>query len=320
MAPFDIAPSSCCVDVRGQPVELAVAQALDLARLAETAGFALAFDGLGDIALPPAAAVSGAADAAHLNAIAALYLASELENTELVNAAQALCGVAMAGGLAADLGDAANDLATFWHGRNQRASAAERHAFYVHLFGDDAQAGRADAVQADAGERFEMAFIDLCEALCRLDPALPPDGAADPAPAAQVSLAARQVLDILMERGAGISAFMAGDILSTVQAAIRLLQHPSVQRAFGVRALWDVVRVLAQRYLRTRPVIEPRVERAKAGFAVLTWLASTGSQGLYAGDASTPVVAPGDPVRANATTWLQSSLDLSEKLGSAAGG
>ncbi|PCE24790.1 hypothetical protein [Burkholderia ubonensis] len=314
MAPFDIAPSSCCIDVRGQPVELAVAQALDLARLAETAGVALAFDVLGDIALPPVAADT--ANAAHLNAIAALYLASELENTDLVNAAEALCGVAMAGGLAADLGDAANDVAAFWHGRNQRASAAERHAFYVHLFGDDAQAGRGAAVSASAGERFEMAFIDLCEALYRLDAAQLPGGAFDPAQVAQVALAARQVLDILIERGAGISAFMAGDILSTVQAAIRLLQHASVQRAFGARALWDVVRTLAQRYLRTQPVIEPRVERAKAGFAVLTWLASVGP---HVADGSAPAVATGDPVRVNAATWLQSSLDLSEKLGSAAG-
>lgn len=89
-----------------------------------------------------------------------------------------------------------------------------------------------------------------------------------------------------------------------------------MQRAFGTHDLWDAVRSLARRYLRTQPVIESRVERAKAGFAVLTWLASVAAP--LAGGA-TPVLAPGDPVHVNAMTWLQSSLDLSEKLGGAAG-
>jgi hypothetical protein len=315
MAPFDIAPSAFRVDVRDQALELAVAQALHLARDAEAAGFSIAFDALGNIELPPDP--SAASDQAHLNSIASLYLASELENTELVTAAEALCGVAMGGGLSIDLGDAVNDIAAFWHTRNERTNSSERRAFYVHLFGGDAQAGQHTGPGGAASQGFEMDFIDLCEALYRVDQGAMPGGALDPAQRAHVAVAARQVVSELVERSGGISAFIANDILSTVQSAIKLLKHPTLMHAFGGRTLWDVVRAVAHRYLRTEPIIEARVDRAKSGFAVLSWLASVVPQ---LQDSSAPLVMLGDPVLANAATWLQSSLDLSEKLNAAPGG
>jgi hypothetical protein len=314
MAPFDIAPSTYRVDVRDQSLELAVAQALSQARGAEASGFSIAFDVLGNIELPPDP--SAASDQAHLNSIASLYLASELENTELVTAAETLCGVAMGGGLSINLGDAVNDIAIFWHARNERTNASERRAFYVHMFGGDAQAGHQTGPAGAASQGFEMDFIDLCEALYRVDQGAMLGGALDEAAVARVTLAGRQVVSVLVESSGGISAFIANDILSTVQSAIKLLKHPALMRAFGGHTLWDVVRAVAHRYLRTEPIIEARVDRAKSGFAVLSWLASVAPK---LQDSAVPPVTLGDPVLANAATWLQSSLDLSEKLSATPG-
>jgi hypothetical protein len=285
-------------------------QAFALLRRAEAC--AVALEDFGDLELPPVVAGS-AADQGTVRAVAALYLAAELESAMLVPAVELLAGLAMSGGLAvADLGDAAESIADFWRGRHERFTAAERGAFFGRLFGGPlaaVAAGRADS--GNANDEFEACLIDLCEALYKLDEQA--ITAMDASPAAHVRLhgALTRLLDNVLRNTNGLSAYVARDCLTATQAALALLRHPRVQTAFAARSPWDVVRVVAQRYLHATPAIAPHVGRGKAGLILLSWAADAIPL-LQRSDQ--PLIGLDHPVIGAAVEWLETSLTLSESV------
>src|SRR4051812_8595830 len=92
----------------------------------------VALDQLGDIDIPEP--VSAHIDEAQLRALATLYLAADLEAAGLIQSVEALAGLASTG-LSIDLGGAEPMLADWWRRRHERATAAERSAFFSRLFG-----------------------------------------------------------------------------------------------------------------------------------------------------------------------------------------
>src|SRR4051812_13407666 len=145
-------------------------------------------------------------DVAHLVTLGPLYLASELETAHVVDAAEALAGVAMTGGLNVDLGAAADALATYWHRRHERFAPTERHALFGRLF-DAPLSGPPLATHGPGGlAPFDAVLAGLVQAL--LEPS---------AQATQrVSIAGRQAIavlvDELLRRSGGVPAQLARDL------------------------------------------------------------------------------------------------------------
>ena len=124
----------------------------------------------------------------------------------------------------------------------------------------------------------------------------------DPAEEQRLVYAAR------LQMASGMTAFAAEEILLTIQNAVQILQQPMIQRAFGARSLWPLVRTVAQRYLNIRPDTASYVTRGKSGLIILSWLAD-----------SLPLLSEGGqlltlehPVIGSAVEWLHASLTVRE--------
>jgi hypothetical protein len=288
-----------------------VAAAQSLLQRAEDAGIALALDQLGDITLPPATAGS-ATDQAYMRAIASLYFAAELEAAMLLPAAEALIGLAMSGGVTANLRGATVDrIATLWRERHQRTSPEERRAVFAHLFGASlANASGIEITQAGPpNEEFESLLLDLCEALYKLDEEAVDLTYGSPDHQIRVRTAAERLTESLLRHTSGAAQFLADDILSTVRQVLSLFQLHELQAAYGARDLWDLVGEITKRYLRASPDIHTHLSRGKSGMLVLSWLAEILPRLT---EEAPNLVALADPVIAAATEWMQGSLSLSE--------
>jgi hypothetical protein len=293
-------------------IDLALAAAEHLLGRAEALGVALA-----DIDLPPT--IGGTAeDQAHLRGIATVYLAAELESALLVPAAELLASLAVSGGLpgaTGDFGRAANAvLAGFWHDRHRRMTAAERGALFARLFGTEGTVAPAD--QRGINTAFDELFIDLCEALFKLDEAPAADQHGGVAQQARLRSAAGRLADNLLHRTGSMTIFAARDLLTAVQAALVLFKQHAVQQVFGTHSLWAAVEEVGRRYLHEPAEAEAHVTRAKDGTTILAWLADALP---LLNDVSQPLTTLDSPAIAAATEWLQTSLGLSERASPAAG-
>ena len=247
-------------------------------------------------------------DAAQLRAIAALYLASELERAGVLPAVEDLMRLVRSGALPVDLGSAAPLLERFWLSRNERATRAERETFLASLFGD--------GLARRGGAAFESLFVDLCEALYKLDEHASNSNWGGVAQQARVRTAAARLLDAVGRGTNGMTVFFATEVLDTLKAALQVLTHEDVRHALGVRDAEDVATVVAQRVRRPVPGSWPlHLQRGRAGMTILAWLADAAA---LLGD-SRPLLAVDHPVIAAAVEWLELSLQLTESPEEAGG-
>jgi hypothetical protein len=276
---------------------------------AETFAIQFAQSNLGAIDLPPV--VGTAADRTHIQTIAPLYLAAELEAARLVPAVETLAGVFASGGLTVDLGPATQLLTKFWQGRHQRFAAAERQAFFARLFG--AGPGPTLAVAGSPTEpggtntTFESLMIDLAEVLYQFNPSPFPNLYVDEAP---LRVVARQLAANLLPRSGGIATFAARDLLGILRDALAILKQPLVQRAVRAHGVWEAVRAITSQFSHQDVGITQHVERGKSGMLILTWLAEVLPQLDNPGQRV--FLSGHTAVRAAAGSWLQASLALHE--------
>jgi hypothetical protein len=290
-------------------LDVVLAEAKALLDRAEATAVALADVGGIDLPAEPGGI---AADQAHLRSIATLYLAEELEAALLIPAAELLASLAVSGGLpgaTGDLGRAADTvLSEFWHARHQRMTAAERRALFAGLFGSEGPTAAADP--QGVNDDFENLFIDLCEALFKLDDEASDSSYGGVAQQTRLRTAAGRLADNLLRHTGSMSLFAAHDLLATVQRALALFKQHPLQQVFGVQSVWAAVNEVSRRYLHTAAEVEAHLTRGKDGCTVLAWLADVLPQ---LGSGSGPLAALGNPVIAAATEWLQTSLGLSER-------
>jgi hypothetical protein len=269
-------------------------------------GLAFALDQLGDIDIPEP--VAARIDKAQLRALAALYLAADLEPAGIIPSVEALAGFASTGAMSIDLGGAEPLLVDWWRRRHDRVSAAERHAFFSRLFGT---ASGPVAADADRNLQFEDRMLELCEALYKLDEIPTGDPYGGSMQQARVRKAARTLMQNLSEAGGGIMAFMAGEIIAALKQAFAIIVHPDLRGAFAARDVWGVVAGIARiaRVAFNPPA--PHVRRGKAGMTVIAWLAEVSDQ---LGGPDGGLVAIGHPVVGSAIDWIEATLDIGEAI------
>jgi hypothetical protein len=265
--------------------------------------FALTLEDLEAINLPPTLPVD--IDQAQLRAIAALYLASELENAGVIPAAEAVAGLAMTGSLNVNLGDAATLIQAFWKERNSRTSDSERMGFFSALFGTSG--GPNDSARG-RNANFEDLLIDLCEALYKLDEQASNISWGSVTQQARVRSASQSILHNLLRASGGITVFMGREILGLIRETLAILGHPAVKIAFRAQSIWHVIDEIDRRMRRPLREHNLFVRRGQAGMTILAWLADAAPLLLT----NKPLVGLDHPVIPAALEWLEASLNLGQ--------
>jgi len=281
-----------------------VEQGSQHAAAAYASAFAMAFDELAIVELPPGSESS--VDRAQMRALGALYLAADLEPAGIFTAAEGLAALAATGGLRTDLGPVAAMVHQFWRKRNERTTEEDRLEFFGRLFGS--AYGGFSAYGANDG--FEPLTLDLCEALYQLGDGLHRSPHGGISQQTRIRAAARNLLGNLVSAGGGATPFMAREIMSGLQAAIDILKHPHLQGVFGARDIWGVVNAV-NRLAGRSSMGDPQVfmRRGRAGMTLIVWLADA-AEALRTYGA--PLVVVDHPVIPAAVDWMQASLTISE--------
>jgi hypothetical protein len=250
-----------------QVLELALAQSLEAANRALGSHehvVALALSRLGSIDLPASASPDGTT----LQPLAPLYLVHELDQAGLLRAAEQVAGLFAGGAVTQDLGPVAARIAEFWQGRQQRLSEAERGQMLEQAF---------------ETRYFYPLMQQLCSALVAISDNA---GVADLREEVGLEQAAVALSEFLAQRATGMVTFAARDLLNAVTAALAFLRERTLQTAFGVRDLWALVGLAAGAGSGTSLQIRSRVDLARAGSTILTWLAD--SNGNFRPDTLAP--------------------------------
>jgi hypothetical protein len=231
-------------------------------------------------------ALTGSAiEPAQLRVVATLFWAKEVDDAGLIDFVDALAEGTVTGRLLLPLESGASRLAEYWRGRNQRFTRTERRALYARVFGDPR--GPGDDASALAQLMTILAGIGTT-----LD-----NG---PRVLAQLGVVALEVAEQLTERSSGITAWAARDIIEQIRTSLGLLEDRDIAGALGgLGNAWTLIRLQSPMVLGQPVDPSPHLERARAGLAILTWLAeSSGSL-----SAESVKVNPNDPVVHAAATW-----------------
>ncbi len=248
---------------------------------------AKALEGLGDIDLPDTAPTGE--DAHNLEAIAPLYLASELEQAGVLRTAELIAGLFASGAVTQPLGPTAQLIAAFWQQRRQRLSEQERQQLFAQVF---EPAGFYPLMQA------------LCEALAnQLDN---PPRASDVHARTALHEAADALGGWLAPHAAGMAQFAASDIVNALSQATHFLRDRLLQTAFGAHDLWGLVATVGSAQGHGADEARQRVELGRHGADVLAWLAASVTQS-YAFD---PASAAGQQLMTSAEGWLMAWSSL----------
>jgi hypothetical protein len=235
---------------------------------------------LGDIDLPDSAPT--AQDAQHLEVIAPLYLAHELEQAGLLRTAELIAGLFASGSITQPLGPTAQLIADFWKARRQRLSAAEREQLFAQVF---------------EPQSFYPLMQAVCDALAnQLDN---PPRVSDVHARVALQEAADALGGWLAPHAVGMASFAAQDIMQALSQATHFLRDRLLQTAFGVQDLWGLLATVGSTAGVDAAQIRRRVELGREGATVLAWLAGSVTQG-YAFDPAGPA---GQQLIAAAEGW-----------------
>lgn len=258
---------------------------------------------LGNVELPPI--LGSQADQAHLKAIAILYLAAALESIQLISSVETFAGVAVSGGIRADMGAAAPLLIKFWRSRHQRFTQPERQALFSRLFGTPD--GPTFANQSGRNFNFATQFIQLAKALQDLT-----SHRSSTSPAhlnVPIRIAAQQLAHTLISRSGSIGPFAAQSLIQTIQQALLILKQPDLQRSLSSRSVWTALHQMQRLLVSESPSREQvdvrlHLGRGHHGMKILTWLAE-GSPDLDG--RFIRALSADHPVVVSAITWLRMS-------------
>jgi hypothetical protein len=128
---------------------------------------------------------------------------------------------------------------------------------------------------------------------------------------ARLRNAAAQLIENMAPRGGGMVAYVANEVLDSVQQALELLKLETIQRAVRATSVWTVVETVGRQYLRADMAIGPRVTRGRTGQMVLAWLADT-LLTQRAGSLETQFPLPNDRIVSSSIAWLRATAELED--------
>ena len=187
-----------------------------------------------------------------------LYWCRELEHAGVLPLLEALGEALQSGALPIDDPAASRRLYRWWRNDSDRFTGPEREAVFARVFGPP-------------GGEFSTAMSTLADALVELGRTRRDLQIAGPQ--ARLAQAAIVVGRTLSDRGVGISAFAARDIVADIRAALGFLRDPSLTRVLGGGTPWRIITAWGPRLLGRHVRVGQHVQRAEAGLRIIEWIA-----------------------------------------------
>lgn len=205
------------------------------------------------IDLPP---LGGALiEAEQLRTAAVMLWIRHVEEAGLPGFVDALATGSARGTLLLPLTRAADRLMLYYQKNRDRFDAAERRALYSRIFAPPF----AEQIDALAGALLEVNRADT-------------EGTARHF-AARAGVLARDLGALLTSRTVGVAAFAAREIVEHVKEALALLRDPEIVRTLGGGSPFQIIRVHGPSLARIEVDPGSALDRASAGFAIVSWLA-----------------------------------------------
>lgn len=230
-----------------------------------------------------------------LNALAALYLHAELEQTGLILVAEAL--VQERAGLALRSQGAAARLERFAEQQRDWYDRDRRLRLFARLFGLGPTTG------GDVNHDFQQAFGRLCQAILRV--AEEYRWAQTPRATSEAALrhAARAILINLGARQYGDTLLAGRKIQAQTQASLEMVGDPDVGALVSGRGTWDTLRkILGDQ----TPDLGRLLSRGQSGQRLITWLALA-IRPISTDRSDAPLLPAGSPVFTWAAAWLEAT-------------
>lgn len=256
------------------------------------------------LGLPPllnGATLAALPTAAALQALAALYLHAELEQTGLILVAEGLAAERSA--LALRTEQAAARLEQFAEQQRQWYDRGRRMRVFARLF------GLGSPVGGEENTIFQQEFARVCHGIGQMEVELRSSGKPSARTEAALRLALRALLINLGAHQYGDTLLAGRKIQEQLRAAAAILEDPDVGALVQGRGLWDTLRkILGDR----TPDLGRLLSRGQSGQRLLTWMALarpnlTQDHPTDSRDGFSRLLPAGSPVFTWAATWLEAT-------------
>lgn len=219
---------------------------------------------------PQSEDTSGEIVSATLRALEPVYFAAMLEEARLFDVVARLITMFSHGMLPVGPGRAGAMLYRCWKGHHNRFTPGQRRNVYARAFG--LPGGDADVRSNREFDNLWVGFVSIVGMYSAELQSLPP-GERSVGPE-EVLVSGRNLAINLSTHGHGLAWFAAADFKLEIQQVLELLSDADLQKAFGAKDPWELIRNVAAVELGARPNVPRGHTRAQSGVIILRWLAN----------------------------------------------
>jgi hypothetical protein len=207
---------------------------------------------------------------ANLRALETIYFTAMLEEARLFDVVERLVAMFSRGGLPLGPGRAGAMLYQLWKSPHNRLIQRQRQNVYARAFG-----GPGSGAEAMSNCEFDdlwVRFVSIVGMYSAELQSLPPGERS--VSAEEVLISGRSLAVNLSTHGHGLAWFAAKDFKIEIQQVLELLADAELQKAYGAKDPWQVIRNVAAVELGARPNVPRAQTRAESGVIIIRWLAN----------------------------------------------
>lgn len=193
--------------------------------------------------------------AEQIRAAGVMLWTSHVEAAGLPGFVDAIATGSARGTLLLPLTRGADRLMLYYQKNRDRFDASERVAMYERLFAPPF----ADLIDALAAALIEVHRADTQGTARHF--------------AARAGVIARDLGALLTTRAVGVAAFAAREIVAHIREALAILRDPEIAHALGGGAPFQIIRVYGPSLANMSVDPTAALDRASAGFAIVSWIA-----------------------------------------------
>jgi hypothetical protein len=207
---------------------------------------------------------------ANLRALETIYFTAMLEEARLFDVVERLVAMFSRGGLPLGPGRAGAMLYQLWKDPHSRLTQRQRQNVYARAFGGPS--GGAEAMRNHEFDDLWVRFVSIVGMYSAELQSLPPGERS--VSAEEVLVSGRSLAVNLSTHGHGLAWFAAKDFKIEIQQVLELLADAELQKAYGAKDSWQLIRNVAAVELSARPNVPRAHTRAESGVIIIRWLAN----------------------------------------------
>ncbi len=207
---------------------------------------------------------------ANLRALETIYFTAMLEEARVFNVVERLVAMFTRGALPLGPGRAGAMLYQHWKGLQGRLTKGQRQNVYARAFG--LPGGAAEVMPNREFDDLWVRFVSIVGMYSAELQSLPPGERS--VSAEEVLVSGRCLAVNLSAHGHGLAWFAAKDFKTEIQQVLELLADAELQKAYGAKDSWQLIRNVAAVELGAQPNVPRAHTRAESGVIIIRWLAN----------------------------------------------